>query len=101
MKLTKKMLEKANLSKTHFAKLAGVDPSTIDRYFVKKNQKPETIEKIELAAQTLKETELLWPYVSHVPTPEGHKVYLKNKKKSDSLDKKFATALKKAVKSKK
>ena len=100
MKLTKKMIETANLSDTHFAKLAGVAPISIKRYFAKRNQKSESVEKIELAAQVLKECNLVWPSILHIPTDKGHKTYLKNKKKSDSLDKKFDRALKKAVKAK-
>lgn len=101
MKFTKKALEAANLSVSHFARLIGVNASTINRYFAKMNQKPESIEKIELAAQVLKESELIWPSIAHEPTENGHKVYLKNKKKSDSLDKKFVKALNKSMKTKK
>lgn len=98
MKLTIKHLNDANLSMKHFAALVGSNDGTVTRYLQGKNVKPESIDKIEIGASVLAETGLVWPDLKHVPTKAGKATYEKNKKKADKLDKKFATAYKKAVK---
>lgn len=101
MKLTSKILEDANLSLTHFARLAHVHVGTVDRYFIGTNKKPECVNKIELAAQVIVDNEFVWPDIAYKPSGTGYKIFIKNKKKSDSLDKKFETAFKKAAKAQK
>ena len=98
MKLTIKTLKNANLSDRHYAQLVGVSAASIQKYFAKKNQKLEIVRKIELGAAVLAETQFVWPDIRYVPTAKIAKQYAKNKKASDRLDKKFATAYKKALK---
>lgn len=98
MKLTIKHLNDASLSMKHFATLVGVKDHTVSRYLQGKNLKQESIDKIEVGASVLVETGLVWPNIKHIPTEAGKATYEKNKKKSDKLDKKFATAYKKAAK---
>lgn len=96
--LTTKQLNKANLSMAHFSRLIGVSDKTIGRYFIGKTKGEETLQKINIGAQVLAELDSVWPDIHYTPNAKCAKEYEKNKKKSDRLDKKFATAYKKALK---
>ena len=98
MKLTKSLLKKSNITKTHFANVVGLAPMTVTRYLNKENICDKTRIIIETGAKILKEEEFVWPNINYMFTPSGKASYKKNKKKSDSLDKKFTTAFNKAMK---
>lgn len=94
-----KIIKEANLSMNHFSKLIGVGGGTVSRYLTHGNIKPETIRKIAAGLVAIKETNLVWPDIHYVPNnTKIEKQYTKNKKKSAAVDKKFATAYKKALK---
>ncbi len=98
MRLTKKALKTANLSKSHFVKLIGVHGKTLDRYFAKEKMLPITKKTIEIGAKVLKETELVWPDIHYGFTKTEKAEYKKNKKKSDTLDSRFKKAFDKEMK---
>lgn len=95
--LTVDILKNANLSNQHFATLVGVSVGTLGRYFTG-NCTANNFNRIEIGAQILIETEMVWPDIKYIPNAKTVKGYEKNKKKSDRLDKKFATAYNRALK---
>lgn len=98
MKLAVKIIEDANLSKSHFCRLVGVHHRILMRYLNYENLDEETNHKIATGLLTLKDSEIVWPDIHYIPNKGMEKQYKKNKKESERLDKKFATAYKKALK---
>lgn len=97
-KLKANTIQNYNLSFSHFSKLIGVDSATVNRYFIGKCNNFDVIRKIEIGGIVLEELGLEWPSIKYIPSEAGRKQYAKNKKVSDRLDKKFATAYKRALK---
>ena len=98
MKPTKKFYKEHNISKDHFAKMIGISPATLKKYSDGGKVTDEKKNRIDVAVKTLNELGLVYPDLKCFPTEKGRADYLKNKKKSDSLDKKFEKAYKKALK---
>lgn len=98
MKLAVKIIEDANLSKSHFCRLVGVHHRDLMQYLNYKVLDPEKTHKIAMGLLTLKDSEIVWPDIHYIPNKGMEKQYKKNKKESEKLDKKFAKAYEKASK---
>lgn len=98
MKSNSKFFKEHNISRSHFAKLIGISHTTLSRFEKGFFVNPDTKKKIMTGFDIMNELNLVYPDIRYINNEKYEKIYNKNKKKSNSYDKKFATAFKKAMK---